>query len=820
MGKVGLGVLVLVLSAGCGDSKQSDQPDLTMVTLPDGFLQTSCTAASDCDDNDPCTTDTCLANTRVCGHAPVSCSNVANDCNDGVCNRTTGACEAEAINENKACVDGNGNDGTCKIGTCVKNPTCVINQYLDCFSTTSVSGNTTFSVNALENYTCGTGFVGNEQAYAFYPTSSGPTTVTLSGTNADLDLLIVEGSSCSSTAACAGKAITVGTGNETVTFPADRTKTYTFIVDSKSATASSAFTLAVGCPPVVKICETAGKTLACNQTIIGDTSASPYNQASITQCTGAAGITAGDVGPEDSWKLNVSDSTDFKIKLTGMTQDLDLSALYSNNNTDCDGFCKSTVGTTTPGFSTGLGDETITFSAFSGSTYFVLVDSRNATGGPYQMEVSCPPNCASKTSYISCSTPAVSGLSDDATRTTNIIDSWGTCATGTTGPETVYAFYASTAGSYTFDLTWSDPAADLDLIIVEGTSSGSCDPTGACFAHPSVAVGTKRTITATLTGSTYYYIAVDTKNSVSTPYSLRLSSPKCTTTPTCRGNTTSRLSCSYPSESRRNDDPARSLNAVDSWGVAGSECDTNTTGSEVVYQFTPADSGMYTVNLTNLDAGKNLDLVVLESTNSFTCDPTKACLTSSVQTGNTSEQVTFNALSSKYYFIAVDGVNGDFSKYSIALSGTKTSDGSNACAGPACTDGFRNLDCGSLSTRVLTNSNDATGATSTVSTWGTTTPCASSETGPEYAHKFVPTKTGSYTFELFGTNANLDLIIVEANAGSCNAKATTCLGAGISISTTTESVTVSLTKNKIYYIVVDGKDGATSNYTLAVTSGC
>ncbi|MFQ5413197.1 MAG: hypothetical protein ACE5E6_01940, partial [Phycisphaerae bacterium] len=48
-----------------------------------------------CDDGDPCTTnDTCDGACNCLAGPPVDCSGLTDDCNIGVCNATTGACEA------------------------------------------------------------------------------------------------------------------------------------------------------------------------------------------------------------------------------------------------------------------------------------------------------------------------------------------------------------------------------------------------------------------------------------------------------------------------------------------------------------------------------------------------------------------------------------------------------------------------------------------------------------------------------------------------------------------------------------------------------
>ncbi|MFQ5493742.1 MAG: hypothetical protein ACE5EX_00010 [Phycisphaerae bacterium] len=72
-----------------------------------------------CDDADPCTqNDTCAAG--VCAGSPVDCSAAGNACNVGTCNPVTGVCEPVPTNEGGPCDDANPctNGDTCVVGTC------------------------------------------------------------------------------------------------------------------------------------------------------------------------------------------------------------------------------------------------------------------------------------------------------------------------------------------------------------------------------------------------------------------------------------------------------------------------------------------------------------------------------------------------------------------------------------------------------------------------------------------------------------------------------------------------------------------------------
>ncbi len=65
-----------------------------------------------CDDGDACTTGEVCMGGSCGGGTPVDCSNLDDQCNVGVCNATTGACEAQPANENMPCDDGD----ACSVG--------------------------------------------------------------------------------------------------------------------------------------------------------------------------------------------------------------------------------------------------------------------------------------------------------------------------------------------------------------------------------------------------------------------------------------------------------------------------------------------------------------------------------------------------------------------------------------------------------------------------------------------------------------------------------------------------------------------------------
>lgn len=89
--------------------------------------QCGCAKNEDCDDGNACNgVETCNLETLSCvSGTPVSCSNLNDACNVGVCEPSTGACKASPRPNGTSCDDGNActRSDSCQAGTCVgQNP--------------------------------------------------------------------------------------------------------------------------------------------------------------------------------------------------------------------------------------------------------------------------------------------------------------------------------------------------------------------------------------------------------------------------------------------------------------------------------------------------------------------------------------------------------------------------------------------------------------------------------------------------------------------------------------------------------------------------
>lgn len=129
-------------------------------------------------------------------------------------------------------------------------------QFIHCDGSSTTRELTTgiYPASVVSTYACASGEVARETALEFDP-PAGAVTVTLEvtdGSNADLDLIVLEGY-CYASSKCMNQAsgsdvagVTAGAGNETVTFTAAAGKKYYLVVDGKTAVPAK-FRISVVC---------------------------------------------------------------------------------------------------------------------------------------------------------------------------------------------------------------------------------------------------------------------------------------------------------------------------------------------------------------------------------------------------------------------------------------------------------------------------------------------------------------------------------------------------------------------------------------------
>ena len=451
-----------------------------------------------------------------------------------------------------------------------------------------------------------------------------------------------------------------------------------------------------------------------------------------------------------------------------MTADLDLFIL--ENDCDPDACIES---------STGVSDESATFTAVSGTTYFFVVDGFNAAVSDYTITVDCP--TCSDDFTLDCSSNTDSWNNGNAGSTALNSDYGCNSLDYSAAPEYVYAFTAASDGEYAIDLTGL--TADVDLFLLDATG-GECDPSLCLDDSISGGAGDEQ-ILFTATAGAAYYIVVDGFAGNTSDYDLTVTCNFCGTDDLVEDTVT----CDFTTVSGNN---GTGSSDVDSW----TGCTTgNNTGPELFYEFSPEVSGDYTFELTGLSA--DIDLFVVEAAANGNCD-TEACLDDSRAGGSNDESIALTLSNDTTYYIVVDGFAGNTSDFTLEV----------IC--PECSDDY-DLNCTSSSDS-WDNSfgNDDWDDYSLGGCFG------GNEDGPEYVYHFTAATDGDVQIDLSGLSADLDLFVLAAGAdGACSQDE--CVEDSTSGGSSDESLTLTVVAGETYYVVVDGFNGATSSYDITMS---
>ncbi|MCP4873808.1 MAG: hypothetical protein GY898_34400 [Proteobacteria bacterium] len=239
--------------------------------------------------------------------------------------------------------------------------------------------------------------------------------------------------------------------------------------------------------------------------------------------------------------------------------------------------------------------------------------------------------------------------------------------------------------------------------------------------------------------------------------------------------------------------------------------------------------------------GWDLDLTILEARGEdgdFICDPTNCVATSWSPPGQPTEETFFDAQSETLYLIVIDGWDGASGEYELFLEcegGSfenecddgldNDSDGLADCDDPDCfgtpecaPDGYCQPavlgECGGF----YSASNDADFSTNEVTDY-----CDNGFdgwTGPEVAMFYFPDVTGEVTVSLTGLSEDLDLTVLLADIGAGNedeiCNPDLCIDEDWAGGSDPEEITFDAFAGTGYIFVVDGWDGAVSNFDLTV----
>ncbi|MFC2172441.1 hypothetical protein ACFLU6_07390 [Acidobacteriota bacterium] len=293
--------------------------------------------------------------------------------------------------------------------------------------------------------------------------------------------------------------------------------------------------------------------------------------------------------------------------------------------------------------------------------------------------------------------------------------------------------------------------ADLDLFVLSALDDCSGD---TCITYGD----TEAFIDVAVPGTTYY-IVVDGYNGAQGTYTLEVDCPNY-----CVPDGT--LSCDTPISNNTSGGRSR----IDQYN-----CSTqNESGSDHIYTFTAADTGPHTAVLRNTTT--DLDVFVLTSLDDCSGN---TCMTYG------DEFAKFNAIAGTTYYIVVDGRNGTQGQYDLEL---------------ICLD-YCEVDADIVCS--IPVDSDTTGDRSRIETYDCVTWW--DESGPDHIYRFEVENTGDQQAELLNLTVDLDVFIIT-DLDFCSGD--NC------IDSSDDSAEFYGTAGEIFYVLVDGYEGAEGPYTL------
>jgi cysteine-rich repeat protein len=455
-------------------------------------------------------------------------------------------------------------------------------------------------------------------------------------------------------------------------------------------------------------------------------------------------------GPEYAYLFVATTSENVTVGLSAMTADLDIFIID-----DQGGVCDPTN-------CLAAGKGSVTFAAVAGTTYYIVVDGFAGALGDYTVTVVCPstPGCGDST--VQGGEDCDDGNFDDTDScVTGCVDA--SCGDGflQTAVEDCDDGNTNNGDGCRNDCT-IPVCGDFIVDTGEDCDDGNTDDFDGCSAS----------------------CAAETCEQDQWPLA-------------CGG-----------SDTYNNGWGVSPNNEISTYSCAPSEDES---GPETTYLFTATADGFVVIDLTVNTPGEDLDVFVISQSNGQ-CSPT-SCTTAG------DDQALFYAVAGEVYYIIVDGYQGSVAGYDIDMTCYLCGDG-NLDFGEECDDGNTSSGDGCDAScevegaqcfpRALIDCGDTDnwhnlggGHTNNITTYS----CNSrDESGPEYTYYFAPTNSGNVTVDLSGMTDDLDLYVLTDPGTDCDP--TNCMAYG------DNSVTFAVTGGETYFIIVDGFEGALSEYTL------
>ncbi|HCP45395.1 MAG TPA: hypothetical protein DIU15_05105 [Deltaproteobacteria bacterium] len=379
-----------VLSVACGDPEASDDSDDGTGTEP---VDAGDTDADDADADD--TSDD--GATTPPPPAPVSevCDSGLDEDADGLVDCADTDCAANAL-----CMDP------------VCNPINPLSE--DSFDTFVNDG--PGSTNAISTYSCSsTTQSGPEYTYMYTAAVTGQATVNLQmnsdslieiflGPLDDLDVFILDGNGTCDPDACIAAGDTVG--DDTVSWSVTAGSTWYIVVDGYAGN-TSAYTISlstIAVAPPAEVCDSGSDEDADGLTDCDDSDCADDAACQVAETCSSSWTL--ECGSTDSWSTSNTGATNLVATygcstwnengpeytyefVAPATQEVEV-ALSELNGVDLDVFViDGAVGYCNEGNCTASGNQTATFAAVEGQTYYFVVDGFQGAEGSYDIEVSC-----------------------------------------------------------------------------------------------------------------------------------------------------------------------------------------------------------------------------------------------------------------------------------------------------------------------------------------------------------------------------------------------------------------------------------------------
>ena len=527
--------------------------------------------------------------------------------------------------------------------------------------------------------------------YSFTADYIGNYTISLTNFTNNKDLYLYQ--NCSSTIIL--ESSTSNTTSETINFNCTVTGTYTIRVVDVSSTEGT-FNIKITCPnPPNDLCTNA-IPLSCDV----------LTQGNATNSTPTVAINYQILATNNDlfYSFTATTTGNHTFTLSNFIDDKDL-MIYAN--------CSSNTHIGNTNAASENNPETTTLSCTAGTTYILRIIDYDATGGTFNIKVTCPPppppinDLCTNATVLSCGITEQGSLTS-ATPTTSITyDNYPNVR------DVFYSFTAPYTGSYTIIL--SDYSIDKDLFVYPNCTNNEALAISETSITPEI-------ITTNFTAGTTYIIRVTDYTGNGGTFNIKVNCPPPTPiNDLCENNIP--LSCGNQIQGTLNDaTPTTDFNYNNS-----------ASHSDVFYSFTATYNGNYNITLNNFIGNK--DLYLYPNCSNIVASELSA-------SSNTTETITKYISAGTTCIIRVCDVSADGGVFNILVDCPQPPPENDLCAEAI------ELSCGTL-------------------TQGTTTSCTPTSllfyddlpNNNDVFYSFTTTYAGTYTFTLSDFSDDKDLIL-------------------------------------------------------------